>query len=492
MLSLDEQVDVLLSVPAKGLRAPACEFYIERAFTPSSAAWLPFPSHPPTIDILQVAANVEVGIRDARGRELPAVVAAKSLASGSLIFREAPLVGSQLLENLGYALVCSRCFTFIGSVERQLANAGDHLDGCIGATKEPDARPLVAPLPDLPKSQDFPLPDVHLCSGWPACSDAVYCSEECRAAAWDEGHSLLCLSHSVVHNGLTTPTQERYPLMEAFRDHTGLSSDTFKLGAQAVAWVLQAARKDLEKDGLELNNAEAVWEALQRVWAPFCVGEAWPDWWDVAPAPPGDTPPSDDMRLRAEARELALDALKLLRAALEARAPELVAAFPAALHPRTWAGLLGTLETRKLLLTVASPLPAWARAIQSNMESLSEEEKVSLAGNRALNGYGGIEGLGTGDDEWMCVGMGFYPLQALVRHSCVPNATTAKADDDDTGDAVLLALRTIRNGEEVTLSYVDNNASLEERTQELADRYGITCYCDKCGVERLARSLSER
>jgi hypothetical protein len=433
---------------------------------------------------LQVPSTVSVGSRTEQGRESPVVIAAEHFAGGACVFREAPLIGCQLLENAGYALVCHRCFTFVGSVERQLANAGDHLDGCIAATGPTEARPLVAPLPTLPKSQNFPLPGIHLCRGWPACSDA-YCSDDCSKLAWQEGHSLLCVAQPGVQNG-----SEREPLMEAFRDHAGLSSDTFKLGAQAVAWALLAAQADLEAEGRGLDDTKAAWDALQRAWAPFCVGEARPDWWDVAPPPPG-SPPSDDMRLRAEMRETALEALELLKAALEERAPMLVARFPAALHPCSWAGLLGTLETRKTLLTVASPLPAWARAVQDG-QGEGPQNAAALQNSRAVAGYGGLDAIATGDDEWMCVGMGFYPLQALVRHSCSPNATTAKRDDDTNGDAVIMATRAIRAGDEVTLSYIDRHASLEERTQELQHRYGFTCFCDKCGIERLACTMGGR
>ncbi len=54
--------------------------------------------------------------------------------------------------------------------------------------------------------------------------------------------------------------------------------------------------------------------------------------------------------------------------------------------------------------------------------------------------------------------------------------------------AVILALRDIQAGEEITIAYVDEVASVEERAAELAD-YGFTCDCDKCCAERLAGEL---
>ena len=48
--------------------------------------------------------------------------------------------------------------------------------------------------------------------------------------------------------------------------------------------------------------------------------------------------------------------------------------------------------------------------------------------------------------------------------------------------AVILALRQIHPGEEISISYIDEEAPLEERRQELAD-YGFACRCGKCTAE---------
>jgi hypothetical protein len=53
---------------------------------------------------------------------------------------------------------------------------------------------------------------------------------------------------------------------------------------------------------------------------------------------------------------------------------------------------------------------------------------------------------------------------------------------------VLLALCDIAPGEEVTISYVDEDAPLEERREMLAE-YGFECECDKCTAEQLALDL---
>lgn len=47
---------------------------------------------------------------------------AQDFAPEELVFREPPLVGAQHTVNRADALVCSRCFTIMGSIEKQLAH----------------------------------------------------------------------------------------------------------------------------------------------------------------------------------------------------------------------------------------------------------------------------------------------------------------------------------------------------------------------------------
>jgi hypothetical protein len=69
----------------------------------------------------------------------------------------------------------------------------------------------------------------------------------------------------------------------------------------------------------------------------------------------------------------------------------------------------------------------------------------------------------------------------------VPAAEAVKSQEHATavevaGDAVLVATRDIVAGEEVTISYVDEAQTLEERRVAL-DGYGFRCDCSKCAAE---------
>lgn len=56
--------------------------------------------------------------------------------------------------------------------------------------------------------------------------------------------------------------------------------------------------------------------------------------------------------------------------------------------------------------------------------------------------------------------------------ACLPSAHAA----------VIRAMRPIKAGEEITISYVDEDAPLEERQDALLE-YGFVCDCPKCSAE---------
>lgn len=57
------------------------------------------------------------------------------------------------------------------------------------------------------------------------------------------------------------------------------------------------------------------------------------------------------------------------------------------------------------------------------------------------------------------------------------------------GEARFLALRDVAAGEELTISYIDEEeAGLEERRRALGE-YGFTCRCERCETEELAAGV---
>ena len=60
-----------------------------------------------------------------------------------------------------------------------------------------------------------------------------------------------------------------------------------------------------------------------------------------------------------------------------------------------------------------------------------------------------------------------------------------QGDGDIDGAAVITAKCAIRAGEEITISYIDEDVTLADREEALRD-YGISCRCSRCQDERSA------
>ena len=90
------------------------------------------------------------------------------------------------------------------------------------------------------------------------------------------------------------------------------------------------------------------------------------------------------------------------------------------------------------------------------------------------------------DYDIPCLGTALFSIQSGFNHDCDPNAQPYKGERDVTGACVIVARKNIAAGEEITMSYLDDNSkSLAERNESLRD-YGFTCACARCEGERAA------
>jgi SET domain-containing protein len=73
-------------------------------------------------------------------------------------------------------------------------------------------------------------------------------------------------------------------------------------------------------------------------------------------------------------------------------------------------------------------------------------------------------------------GLLFDPVLAMANHSCDPNA-----EIECGGRTVqLVALREIQEGEEVFISYIDEDDPVDVRREQLKSRYFFDCNCERC------------
>jgi len=76
------------------------------------------------------------------------------------------------------------------------------------------------------------------------------------------------------------------------------------------------------------------------------------------------------------------------------------------------------------------------------------------------------------------IGSALYPTIARVNHACSPNAR--QEHDDLTHVERLVATKDIEVGEEISISYIDNRKTTQERRELLSTAYGFHCVCDMC------------
>ncbi|KAF7142024.1 hypothetical protein RHSIM_Rhsim06G0158100 [Rhododendron simsii] len=412
---------------------------------------------------------------------------------GDLVLKDQMLAGSQHSANKIDCLVCSFCFRFIGTIEVQIGrklylqdlgvaannecdrqtlahipkktcqiNSSDSEDGSY--VKDPTSMEECAstsskygtPLPKeiveslmngelvLPYSKQFPLPSVISCLG--GCREAFYCSQLCAEADWDLFHSLLC-------TGARSKSSDKEALLK-FLQHANETNDIFLLAAKVVSFTILKYRKlkaSYPEDQGKCTADKCDLSLLSEAWKPVSMGYKI-RWWECI-ALPDDVDSCDEAAFRMQIKELAFTSLQLLKAAIFDKECEPYAAF------------LSNSD-----LVVASPVEDYFLYIDDLPQSEKKEaERVTRPVLDAL-----------GDDYSICCqGTAFFPLQSCMNHSCHPNARAFKREEDRDGQATIVALRSISKGEEVTISYIDEDLPFEERQAMLAD-YGFRCQCQKC------------
>ncbi|KAJ0421803.1 SET and MYND domain protein [Aspergillus carlsbadensis] len=77
------------------------------------------------------------------------------------------------------------------------------------------------------------------------------------------------------------------------------------------------------------------------------------------------------------------------------------------------------------------------------------------------------------------IGMYMHPYAAIMNHDCRYNAIVGF----DGPQMYVKAIRPIKDGEQIVISYVDATNRFSVRKKELLERYYFTCRCDRCLVE---------
>lgn len=122
----------------------------------------------------------------------------------------------------------------------------------------------------------------------------------------------------------------------------------------------------------------------------------------------------------------------------------------------------------------------WAKRV-GNLENVTDEDKKKLEQ--------AIDDLYMKMDEFSgqflnVEGSGLYSMQSKINHSCDPNCEIVFPQSNHV--LQVTALRDIQQGEEVSISYLDECAltrSRHSRQKVLKENYMFICQCSKCHTE---------
>jgi len=330
----------------------------------------------------------------------------------------------------------------------------------------------------LPWSATFAGPRAIACVG--GCDINAYCGEVCRDEAWKEHEAFLCL-------GSSGRARDKRALAE-FYAHAGETNDIFTLAAKAVvhmcsrsmdaeAKAATAIGRDQTLHGGGGKSTVSVDSALDELRAiedyarlPYAAVANAP-WWECVATPEDCEDEEAELEFRKTLRTLANDSLELLRLALS----DLASAYPRFFELETYGRLIGAFELNNLELVVESPVENYFLAIDAAPEG--EEKRAAMRVTQPL-----LDALDT-DYDIPCLGTALFSVQSGFNHDCDPNAQPLKGEEDVTGACVIVARKHIAAGEEITISYLDDDEkSRDERQDALAD-YGFVCRCARCEEE---------
>jgi hypothetical protein len=133
----------------------------------------------------------------------------------------------------------------------------------------------------------------------------------------------------------------------------------------------------------------------------------------------------------------------------------------------------------------ASAFDSWA---DKYSDLFTTEVFGLLMGLLERNAIATVAVAGSDDDPVLAEGLGLYKNISVINHSCYPNAALLKQPGDLDDRTSVITIRDIKAGEEVVISYIDEDAPRLERQSQLKD-YGFVCKCEACLSEDLQMEL---
>ena len=283
------------------------------------------------------------------------------------------------------------------------------------------------------------------------CQQVAWCSQQC-ADAGQTRHRLLCrreFDTKKQSRAQKTPLQAFYNSVD--------NPSIFQLAVDGISAILTAAEVEFGKKNINTKDHQK-WDALTdttilHFWEDY---GSHPLWWEVGN-------PAKFEERKSQCREFT----KLLLRDVFILSPSLQSSDIANLMEPILAKicnldnigkLLGMLQCNVMEFEFLSPLEQyWNHLWQDIEDEVDEEEgqeddKESKAATRKwFQQHASNDNL---QEDIQVRGSGLYPLLTLANHNCDPNASIDFLQESNQGS--MIALRDIRKGDEICITYVPN------------------------------------
>lgn len=489
-----------------------------------------------SLPILHDGTVLVTHISHQRGKGLISTQAAEA---GDLLFAERPVLALQHSVNRRWMRACEHCLRSIGSVREQWLRlieerrrsrirrqqrqqthlnelAHDHDEDDEDEDDDDDEEeededegdeeqlvddeksdvPYVLPDP-LPYTSQSSSPhfniqryDVKPVPCTQQC-DEEYCSTDCRDAAWQQYHSLLCphVSFKASGGGAGSGRKEEkaevtllpmaddsklHPLQRLYK-FADDNNEIFRLVTKLIATVIT-------------SHTASSSDAAPALF-PFSLYAA-SVWWQQV-SPPADLSPVSASRFQSTLQSMCAEAVTLIQAAFPTHSQS---SSPFAfLFTLSMIGrLVSIFESNQLSLFAPSPVDTYIAFLLSLPPAQLQHFKQSVtpAVYRATNAV----------SSKRVEGVGLFTLLCCINHSCSPNCRLVKRDNEREEDGFVdldctmaaMATRHIDDGEELTINYVEDSESTAEGGERMTWReraaalldYGIVCDCERCEEEK--------
>ncbi|KAG5490852.1 hypothetical protein JKF63_00974 [Porcisia hertigi] len=394
--------------------------------------------------------------------------ATRGFAADSTVHEERALCCSQNMGDFKDGIqVCIFCLRSLETPRTQVARNARRKKAALGLPFAELHMPLV-PVPCLWNAQ--------------GCRES-FCSARCRESAMNQFHWVCCIGRMQASQRTALAKFMDYDWVQGGVDY----SDTAMLGLRIVAQTLCAHRlHGASLEGAFAPYAQLIRSPITSFFFTYLLMDDIPTEGSSSAAVAAHaaafvSSKHDPMSIPAvraayspgtrDKDAFCETSLDLLHSVFDMDPEE-----RAFMHARRWSEIMG-----------AVLLNGQERSPPSPYEMHRELVSCLAGGEQSMRAYE-KEVFKTGsardvsDLWWSSRGQGIYTVGCLFNHSCDPNLCVKYSCANDETLSVM-ALRDIKTGEELTISYIDTELPFSVRQQQLWEHYLFECGCPRCAAE---------